>query len=136
VFMGMEQYLLAPSLNLIIAQRLMRKLCEQCKKSYEPDNAVLERLGIDKAKYSEIKLYKAQGCDNCAGTGYYGRVPVFEFLFIDAEVRKALFNNATEEQIREITRKKGYTTLLQSAAQKVVADLTTFEEAIRVTSAE
>jgi type IV pilus assembly protein PilB len=136
VYMGVEPYLLASSLNLIIAQRLVRKICDRCKEPTQLSEKILKRLKIDPKKAKESKFYKGKGCSNCEGTGYSGRLPVFEFLVVDNDIREKLVGGASESQMRAMTREKGYGGLLESGVSKMLQGLTTAEEVLSVTFTE
>ncbi len=132
LFMGVERYLLASSLNLVIAQRLVRKICENCKEPINLGDEVLKRMKIDPKQNKNTTFYHGQGCSACGGTGYLGRLPIFEFLIIDDEMRELIVANSSEAQIRGASRKKGYGGLLESGVNKALAGLTTAEEVISV----
>jgi len=132
LYMGVERYLLASSLNLIIAQRLVRKICEHCKEPITLSEEVLKRMKIDLKQSKNTAFYHGRGCTACGGTGYLGRLPIFEFLVIDDEIRELIIANSSEAQIREASRKKGYGGLLESGVNKALAGLTTAEEVISV----
>lgn len=132
LYMGIERYLLASSLNLVVAQRLVRKICEHCKEPVTLSNEVLKRLKIDPKKTKNPVFYHGKGCSACGGTGCLGRLPIFEFLVIDDEIRELIVANSSEQQIREASRKKGYGGLLESGVNKALAGLTTAEEVISV----
>jgi type IV pilus assembly protein PilB len=132
LYMGIERYLLASSLNLVVAQRLVRKICEHCKESVTLSQEVLKRLKIDPKKTKNPVFYHGKGCSACGGTGCLGRLPIFEFLVIDDEIRDLIVANSSEQQIREASRKKGYGGLLESGVNKALAGLTTAEEVISV----
>ena len=135
VYMGVEPYLLASSLNLILAQRLVRRICDRCKEPVNLSEEVLKRLNIvEQAK--NATLYHSRGCNACGGTGYWGRLPIFEFLVIDNDIREKLVAGANESQIRTLARQKGYGGLLDSGVSKMIQGLTTAEEVLRVTFAE
>ncbi|HEY5505288.1 MAG TPA: GspE/PulE family protein, partial [Sedimentisphaerales bacterium] len=106
--MGIEPYLLSSSLNLIIAQRLVRKICEKCKEPTTLSEQVLKRLKIDPARIKDAHLCRGKGCNACGNTGYHGRLPIFEFLVMDHEMRDLVTATATEAQLRAVARKKGY----------------------------
>ncbi len=132
LYMGIERYLLASSLNLVIAQRLVRKICEHCKEPITLSEEVLKRLKIDNKKAEDTVFYHGKGCSACGGTGCLGRLPIFEFLVIDDEIRELIIAGSSEAQIRESARKKGYGGLLESGVNKALAGLTTPEEVISV----
>jgi type IV pilus assembly protein PilB len=132
LYMGIERYLLASSLNLIVAQRLVRKICVHCKEPVTLSEEVLKRLKIDPKKDKDSVFYHGKGCSACGGTGCLGRLPIFEFLVIDEEIRELIVANSSEQQIRDASRKKGYGGLLESGVSKALAGLTTAEEVISV----
>jgi type IV pilus assembly protein PilB len=134
--MEIEPYLLSSSLNLIIAQRLVRKICEKCKEPTTLSEQVLKRLKVDPAKLKNAKLCHGKGCHACGNTGYHGRLPIFEFLVMDHEMRELVTAAATESQLRAASRKKGYGGLLESGVIKMLQGLTTAEEVLGVTFSE
>ena len=131
--MGIEPYLLSSSLNLIIAQRLVRKICEKCKEPTTLSEQVLKRLKIDPARIKDAHLCHGKGCNACGNTGYHGRLPIFEFLVMDHEMRDLVTATANEAQLRAASRKKGYGGLLESGVTKMLQGLTTAEEVLGVT---
>jgi type IV pilus assembly protein PilB len=136
MYMGIEPYLLASSLNLIVAQRLVRRICEHCKEPVALSKEVLKRLKIDSQQAKNLTFYHGKGCPACGNTGYKGRLPVFEFLVLDNELRESLINGANEMQIRAMSRQKGYGGLLESGVGKMLEGLTTAEEVLSVTFSE
>lgn len=132
LYMGIERYLLASSLNLIVAQRLVRKICEHCKEPVTLSEEVLKRLKIDPKKTKNPVFYHGKGCSACGGSGCLGRLPIFEFLVMDDEIRDLIVAGSSEQQIREASRKRGYGGLLESGVNKALAGLTTAEEVISV----
>ncbi|MHC4790173.1 MAG: GspE/PulE family protein [Planctomycetota bacterium] len=136
VYMGVEPYLLASSLNLIVAQRLVRKICKHCKEPITLNEEVLKRLNIEPKKAAEAKFYHGKGCNACGETGYLGRLPIFEFLIVDKDIREKLITAGNESEIRVIARERGYGGLLESGVSKLLGGLTTAEEVLRVTFAE
>jgi type IV pilus assembly protein PilB len=136
IYMGIEPYLLASTLNLIVAQRLVRKICDRCKEPVSLSEEVLRRLKIDPEQTSDAVFSHGRGCNNCGETGYLGRLPVFEFLVIDNDIREKIIAGATEAQIRAASRQKGYGGLLESGVNKMLQGLTTAEEVLSVTFTE
>jgi type II secretory ATPase GspE/PulE/Tfp pilus assembly ATPase PilB-like protein len=136
VYMGIEPYLLASTLNLIVAQRLVRKICDRCKEPVGLSEEVLKRLKINPKQAKDSVFYHGRGCKACGGTGYLGRLPVFEFLVMDNDIREKLIAGANESQIRAIARQKGYGGLLESGIRNILQGLTTAEEVLSVTFAE
>ncbi len=136
IYMGIEPYLLSSSLNLIIAQRLVRKICEHCKEPVTLSEEVLKHLNIDRKEAKEAVFYHGRGCKACGETGYSGRLPIFEFLVMDSEMREKVITGASESQIRGLSRQKGYGELLESGVSKMLQGLTTAEEVLSVTFTE
>jgi len=132
LYMGIERYLLASSLNLVIAQRLVRKICEHCKEPITLSEEVLKRMKIDLKQAKNSVFYHGTGCPACGGTGCLGRLPIFEFLVVDDDMGKMIVAGESEAKIRELSRKKGYGGLLESGVNKALAGLTTAEEVISV----
>ncbi len=126
--MKAEPFLVASSLNLIIAQRLIRKLCMECKEELPPE--AFNNLGISVAGNGNnyIKLYKAKGCPACNKTGYKGRVPIYEMLDVTDEIRGLINSNPAESEIEKIAVKNGMKTLADSAKEKFLEGVTSFEE--------
>jgi type IV pilus assembly protein PilB len=134
LYMGIEPYLLASTLNLVVAQRLVRKICDHCKEPVQLSEQALKRLSIDPEKAKTAVFYHGRGCSNCGGTGYRGRLPVFEFLPIDHELSEKIIAGESESQIRAAARQKGYGGLLESGVSKMWLGLTTAEEVLSVAS--
>jgi len=136
IYMGIEPYLLASTLNLVVAQRLVRKICDRCKEPLELSEEVLKRLKIDAKQARDAVFYHGKGCKACGGTGYLGRLPVFEFLVMGNDIREAIISGASESQIRAMSRQKGYGGLLESGVSNVLQGLTSAEEVLSVTFTE
>ena len=132
VYMGIEPYLLASTLNLVVAQRLVRKVCDRCKEPTQLDEKVLRRLNIDPGQSEQNVFYHGRGCNACGGTGYHGRLPIFEFLPIDNEISEKIIAGESESQIRAAARQKGYGGLLESGVSKMRQGLTTAKEVLSV----
>jgi type IV pilus assembly protein PilB len=132
LYMGIERYLLASALNLVIAQRLVRKICSNCKEPVTLSKEAIERLGIRPEVAANATFYQGRGCTSCGGTGYLGRLPIFEFLVIDNEISQRIIAGENESQIRDAARKKGYGGLYESGINKILQGLTTPEEIISV----
>ena len=128
--MEVERYLLSSALTGIVSQKLARRLCEKCKtvkptNDYEKD-MLKKTLGIE-----VNEIYAAEGCEQC-GNGYRGRVAIHEVLLINQDIRDAISNNVTKEELRILVYKAGVTTLLQDGLDKVAKGLTTFEEILKL----
>ena len=136
VYMGVEPYLLASTLNLVVAQRLVRKICDRCKEPVRLGEDVTKCLKINPEQAKSATFYHGRGCNACGKTGYLGRLPIFEFLPIDNEMREKLTAGGTESKLRAISREKGYGGLLESGVGKILQGLTTAEEVLRVAYTE
>ncbi len=131
IHMGVEPFLVAASLEGIMAQRLARKICPQCRESYDPDPLLLEHFDLDpKAK---IKFYRGAGCEFCRGTGYKGRIAVLELIDMTAEMRHLTLRKASVEEIKEQARRDGAIFMETDALNKVMDGTTTIEEMSRIT---
>ncbi|AQT69580.1 Type II traffic warden ATPase [Anaerohalosphaera lusitana] len=133
-YMGLEPYLLASTVNLVVAQRLVRRICEHCRQRYMPDDETLAMLGIE--RNSGKIFYHGTGCKNCGGTGYRGRLPIFEFMVADPEISHLVIEGAAEEKIRSSARSKGYGGLFDSGLKRVFSGETTVEEILNVACAD
>jgi type II secretory ATPase GspE/PulE/Tfp pilus assembly ATPase PilB-like protein len=129
--MGIEPYLVCSSVIGIMAQRLVRIICPECKTPYIPSEEELELFDTQLHDYKE-KLYQGKGCTNCIGTGYKGREGIFELMTIDDEIRESIMSNAGSNCIKQIAIKKGMFTLRQDGLRKAFAGNTTIKEVLRV----
>ncbi len=153
--MGAEPFLVASTANVIIAQRLVRKLCNDCKEEYKLDKKELETLmnnyemdnilkilrknEITKDKigakddWANIKFYKPKGCNQCNGEGYRGRNGIFEVLEIDEEIRKMISQNSPAEELEKRAKEKGMLSMIEDGFSKSILGITSIEEILRVT---
>jgi general secretion pathway protein E len=127
--MGVEPYLLSTTLVAVIAQRLVRKVCDSCAIEYTPSDSIRASIGLE----AGITLRKGEGCRNCRGTGYRGRMAVFEVLEITEEIRAAIMTRESIDNIRRTAVDQGMTTLHSNTLSKVREGLTTPEEMLKVT---
>lgn len=130
--MGVEAYLLAASLKAMMAQRLVRRICTECKKEITISQEVLDRIGILKSKYAPEKFYAGSGCFHCNNTGYRGRIAIQEVIVVDDELSELIGREAPEQEMEEALEKKDFDTLFDDGVRKVSQGLTTVEEFIRV----
>jgi len=128
--MGVEPYLISSAVIGIIAQRLVRLVCNNCKEEYIPDKAILELLDLKQDR--EYKFVKSKGCANCFNTGYFGREGVFEILPVTEPIKELIHNRAKETEIRNKAKEEGLQTLKESAIEKLLQGLTTVDELVRV----
>ncbi|MCX7770293.1 MAG: ATPase, T2SS/T4P/T4SS family [Proteobacteria bacterium] len=129
VDMGIEPFIISSTLNAIVAQRLVRVLCEYCKMPISKDNPIYERLETNKT------LYTSNGCTHCNETGYKGRTVIYEILEIDDEIRKLINKKADLNEIREYAFSKGFKEMFSIGLEKVKQGITTYEEVASVTRA-
>lgn len=134
--MEVEPFLLSSVLAGVLAQRLVRRLCLQCRVPFVPDEALLTSLGIDAAAGHESHFHRAAGCTACHGTGYSGRIAVFDFLPVDDAIARLILKRADARQIEECASAAGHRSLLQEGLTKAAQGLTTIEEVLRVASGE
>lgn len=130
--MGVDKYLITSSLSLVIAQRLARRVCLHCKTAYKPDPDILIRLESLGVHHNEIIFYRGKGCDHCSGTGFWGRVAIYEFFLVKPEIKELIVNDASEDKIRKRSEELGMETLLFNGMKKVREGLTTVEEILRI----
>jgi type IV pilus assembly protein PilB len=136
VDMGVAPFLVASSLSLVVGQRLARRPCASCIESYRPSDETMALLGITDADLANGKPRHGAGCVECGGTGYRGRLGIFEVLPVTAAMRQVLLADATEKAVARAARDAGMSTLRESGLAKAFRGETTFEEVIRVTSAD
>ena len=129
---GIAPFLVGSCLNLVMAQRLVRKLCEKCKEEYTPTVEEIALIGLTK-KVVKKKLFKRKGCADCRNTGYRGRTAIFEMIPMARELRKLVFDNANEDEIRQAAIKNGMVTLRDAGNERVLDGTTSVEEVLRST---
>jgi type II secretory ATPase GspE/PulE/Tfp pilus assembly ATPase PilB-like protein len=141
--MGAKPYLLAPALNAMIGQRLVRKICQKCKHEVKLEDEVLKRvkdllselLEEDKKKvdFDNLKFYKGDGCEACQGIGYKGRIGIYEVLTMNQEIEKLILSGqASEYDMRDNAKKNGMITMVQDGLLKALDGITSVEEIFRV----
>jgi type II secretory ATPase GspE/PulE/Tfp pilus assembly ATPase PilB-like protein len=141
--MGSKPFLLAPALNAMIGQRLVRRLCEDCKEEKSPDAETMKRIkealeklpGEEKAGISpgKAKFYVGRGCDKCQGIGYKGRIGIYEILTMNEEVSKMILSNKSSEyDMRSVGIKYGMVTMIQDGLLKAAQGITSIDEVFRV----
>jgi type IV pilus assembly protein PilB len=132
--MDVETFLISSSVIGVIAQRLVRVICEKCKEEYIPEENVLRGLNIKERSNSDgkIKLYRGTGCPFCKNTGYYGRTSIYELIILDEEIKSLIISKASSNIIKDAAIKKGMKTLKDSGLEKALQGITTIEEVLRV----
>jgi len=133
--MGIEPFLLAATLESILAQRLVRTVCIKCKTAYEPTEDEFITLGIKNRDVANQRFYYGKGCETCKNTGYKGRTAIFELMKVDDGIRELILGKASSNQVRIVAQRNGMRTLRDSGILKIFAGLTTIEEVVRETMA-
>ena len=132
--MGIEPFLLSSSINAILAQRLVRIICPDCKIGYTPEPDAIKKLGLNPEEMKDRQVYRGRGCKHCHYTGFKGRCGIFELLLMDQTMKNLVLNTANSNAISEQAVKNGMITLRRDGADKVLAGITTIEEVYRVTN--
>ncbi len=132
--MGIESFMIASSVIGVMAQRLLRMVCVKCKEQYTPPRDAIKRLGmnLDVLDKGEVTFYRGRGCDVCKGSGYKGRVGVYELMPVSDKVRELILARASSYAIREAAIEAGMRTLKDDAMEKILLGITTLEESLRV----
>ena len=130
--MGIESYLIAASTLGLVAQRLVRRLCPKCRRKVPPGEEFLRALEEHFPGIEDIVCYEPVGCEFCAGTGYRGRLAIYEIVPVDQELRRLILDEKSEDEMKELARKKGFLSLFQDGLRKAARGLTTFQEVLRV----
>ncbi len=134
--MGVEPFLVASACNLILAQRLARKICVDCKEKYSiPEKALID-LGVPPEEAKNMEVFRGKGCATCGGTGYKGRIALYEVMPFTEAIRELVLNGASGAEIKRQAIKDGMKTLRMSGITKVAEGITTIEEILRVTMAD
>lgn len=132
VDMGVPGYLVASSVIAVLAQRLVRVICNRCKQPYTPTEAVLADAGIPLEMARNASFAKGKGCAYCHKKGYRGRVGIYELMLITPKVRELIFQNASAQDIRKVAITQGMRTLYVDGMHKIMKGVTTFEEVLSV----
>jgi type IV pilus assembly protein PilB len=134
--MGVKPFLVASAIQAIMAQRLIRVICKECREvDPKPDNKFLKLLGF-KPEETNKTYYKGKGCNRCQNTGYHGRLGIFEMMLLNSEIRELAFNRAPTNQIRRVAIASGMRTLLEDGRSKILDGTTTVEEVVRTAQIE
>ena len=130
--MGIKPFMVASSVQAVMAQRLIRRVCAKCREPYEYSERYLAAVGLRPEDVEGITLYRGKGCYRCSGTGYQGRVGIFEVMEMNAELQELAFRKAPTTEIRDKARSYGMLTLMEDGLRKVMEGITTIEEVLRV----
>jgi type IV pilus assembly protein PilB len=134
--MGLETFLITATVEAILAQRLVRKICEDCRTEFEPSPEVLMELNLKKDEIEGKKFYYGKGCDRCNNTGHRGRMGIFELVIMNDEIRDAISSGASTDQLYTMCRKQGMSTLRESGLRAIFNGATTLDEVVRETIVE
>ena len=133
VDMGVEPFLLTATLEAVVAQRLVRTICPDCRESYQPDEELLIELGAEAERMRGATFWYGKGCPACHHTGYRGRTGIFEILRIDDELRRAVVERRSSDELRAYARTIGMRSLREAGLAAVTEGRTTIEEVLRET---
>lgn len=134
--MGIEPFLVSSACNLILAQRLARKICKDCRTKMPSAEKVLIDLGVPPAEAARMEVFKGSGCATCGGTGYKGRIALYEVMPFSETIKELVLNGASSSEIKRAAIREGMKTLRMSGVTKVGEGVTTIEEILRVTMAD
>jgi type IV pilus assembly protein PilB len=135
VDMGIEPFNVASAVNLIVAQRLVRRICSSCKQEHKYTPEEIHAFSLDQAESAKLTFYKGAGCDTCNSTGYKGRQGLYEVMLLTSPLRRGILKGASTEELRDIAVKEGMLTLRMDGMMKVKKGITTLEEIVKETAA-
>jgi type II secretory ATPase GspE/PulE/Tfp pilus assembly ATPase PilB-like protein len=131
--LGVPPFLVGACVNLVMAQRLVRKICPHCREEYDPSEEELKLVGLSRKRLNGKKLHQAKGCRECRNTGYLGRTGIFELIPMTRKVRALIYDNANEDEIRSCAMKEGMVSMRESGLRKILDGTTTIQEVLRIT---
>ncbi len=134
--MGIEPFLVASSINIIVAQRLARRICESCREKLDVSPDVLVDVGVPAAEAKHVDVFYGVGCAKCSGTGYKGRVALYEAMYMTDDLKEFVLNGASAAEIKREAIRQGMKTLRASGIQHMKDGTTTIEEVLRVTASD
>jgi type IV pilus assembly protein PilB len=129
--MGIEPFLLASTVEAVLAQRLVRRVCLSCRTTFEPDDPLLAQLGVRRSILEGRPFYRGIGCDDCRGSGYKGRLGIFEFLRATESFRELVVQGASLVQLRQMAAAEGTVSLREAGIRAILGGETTVEEVIK-----
>ena len=133
--MGIEPFLISSTLIAVLAQRLIRRICPNCKEQYTPTDEELSAFGVTREQIGDQKFYIGTGCDNCNGSGFRGRVGIFEMLVVTPEIQSMINKRCPTQEIKEMALSQGMCSLRQDGFKHVLAGITCAKEVIQFTFA-
>jgi type IV pilus assembly protein PilB len=128
--MGVPPYVITSTVNLIVAQRLVGKVCDVCKTPHQIPQSVLLDLGVEPSEVGEYKIFQGRGCNSCNGTGIRGRIAIFELMTMSESIKDAIFKGYSSNELRNLAKKEGMRTLRRSALLKLKRGQTTVQEVL------
>ena len=131
--LGVPPFLVGACVNLVMAQRLVRKICPHCREEYDSSEVELKLVGLSRKRLNGKKLHQAKGCRECRNTGYLGRTGIFELIPMTRKVRALIYDNANEDEIRSCAMKEGMVSMRESGLRKILDGTTTIQEVLRIT---
>jgi len=134
--MGVEPFLVTASVNLVLAQRLARKICEHCKQETRLEEEVLLSAGFDQRELPTLRVMKGAGCKECNGTGYRGRVALYEVMPFTDKLKELVIQGCTAAELKSEMIRQGVVSLRMAGLQKIRMGITTVDEVVRVTAAD
>jgi type IV pilus assembly protein PilB len=134
--MGVPTFLITATIEAILAQRLVRRICTQCREPLEPSDEALVELGLTREELQGKTFFRGKGCDACNNTGYKGRLGLFELMVINDTIRDMIMSNVTTDELREAARRFGMVTLREVGIKSILGGITTADEVIRETVLE
>jgi len=134
--LGVEPFLITATVEGIVAQRLIRKICDNCKTAFEPNDVQLTKLGLSADDIKGKKIYYGRGCERCNGTGYRGRTGIFEVMTFNEEIRNLIMNRASTNILRVAAQKAGMRLLRDNGLAAIYDGITTLDEVVKETSIE
>jgi len=134
--MGVEPFLVTASVNLVLAQRLARKICEDCRTEVTVEKAVLTDIGVRDADMSDMRVFRGSGCRNCGDTGYRGRIALYEVMPFTERLKEMVLQGCSTAELKDEMIAGGVATLRMAGIEKIRAGTTTIDEVLRVTAAD
>lgn len=134
--MGVQPFLITATVEGVLAQRLVRKICTECRAEFEPSDDLLMELQLPIQQARQYKFYYGRGCQRCNNSGYKGRIGIYELMTIDDDIRDMISNNASVDEMRSLARSQGMTTLRESGLKLIFDGVTTIDEVVRETVME
>nr|WP_237226759.1 GspE/PulE family protein [Rubinisphaera sp. JC750] len=134
--MGVQPFLITATVEGVLAQRLVRKICTECRAEFEPSDDLLMELQLPIQQARQYKFYYGRGCQRCNNSGYKGRIGIYELMTIDDDIRDMISNNASVDEMRNLARSQGMTTLRESGLKLIFDGVTTIDEVVRETVME